>query len=214
MAHFDENNPQYRCCCQKIHVKIGALIIAVLELVYAVVIAIPAIRALINDPKAMGNIVNFLIAAVFLVVVVLLIVGLIKVKKNLIIPHLIWQLVFIAIGLLMIILAILAFAGVSGTEDVKKTLGLGKVSHLSATEIGTKEIADKTTLDEETKEREGKKDAGSFIVGLILILLVYGIGILLEVWFFIVVRQAYRYTKDKEQFQNAQWEGVPLSAKA
>lgn len=214
MAHFDENNPQYRCCCQKIHVKIGAMIIAVLELIYAVVIAIPAIRALINDPKAMGNVVNFLIAAVFLAVVVLLIVGVIKVKKNLIIPHLIWQIIFIAIGLLMIILAILSFAGVGGTEGIKESLGLSKVSHLSATDIGTKEIAEKTELDEETEKREGKKDAGSFIIGLILILVVYGIGILLEVWFFLVVRQAYYYIRDKQQFQSAQWEGVPLSAKA
>ncbi len=111
MAHFDENNPQYRFCCKKCHVKTGALIIGVLELIYAILITINGVRSMLEDPKAMGNIAQFLIALAILVVVVLMIIGVIKVKKNLIIPHLVWQILFILVALTYVVLALVAYFG-------------------------------------------------------------------------------------------------------
>lgn len=32
---FDEHDPRYKCCCQSIHVKTGAMIIGIVELVGA-----------------------------------------------------------------------------------------------------------------------------------------------------------------------------------
>ncbi len=92
----------------------------------------------------------------------------------------------------------------------REKIGLGQLEDQSL----TKDLAEKTGSESEIAKGQESDDAGQFIKGLVLLVVSYGLGLLLEIWFFLIVRGAYIYCRDKTEFQKAQWEGVPLSAKA
>jgi len=176
MYGFDENNPQYRCCCSCCHVKTGAIIIGVLELIYTVYeICVNAwtLATHLPDDKVVLSVVciRLGINAIFFFAILLMFISIPSVNHNLVWPHLIMQFIFVIYLLFLIIMAIYAI--------IKR--------HDPNIQHAISDSNDQQEVD----------SANSVLVYAICIIAIATIYMLLQGWWIMVIRNLQRYLKDK-----------------
>lgn len=92
-ACFEENSLKHRCCCRCCHVRVGAIIIGALEMLYMLFQLINTIilywRA--GDGHTLSFVITVVGIALGIAAIVLLFVGVITVKPLFLIPHLLMQ---------------------------------------------------------------------------------------------------------------------------
>lgn len=162
---INDSDPKYRCCCNAMHVRVGAIIIGVLELLGAVSnlggasSAAASGRSNFNGIQG-GPYYGIGSAIVLVIVVTLLFIAIAKENAALVIPHLVVQILAIIGLIIFAICMIILFA-------------IGSY-HVSTSESGT-----------------------HFTVLVIVLVVVFIISAILEIWFFVVILKLYRYYKEK-----------------
>uniref|UniRef100_A0A914VRT7 Uncharacterized protein n=1 Tax=Plectus sambesii TaxID=2011161 RepID=A0A914VRT7_9BILA len=105
-ACFEENSIKHRCCCRCCHVRVGAIVIGVLEMLYMIFQLVNTIvlywRA--GDGHTLSFVITVVGIALGIAAIVLLFIGVITIKPLFLIPHLLMQalaaLVLLALTLL------------------------------------------------------------------------------------------------------------------
>lgn len=90
---FEENSLKHRCCCRCCHVRVGAIVIGVLEMLY---MFFQLINTFVLYSRAgEGHTLSFVITivgiALGIAAIVLLFIGVVTVRPFLLIPHLLMQ---------------------------------------------------------------------------------------------------------------------------
>lgn len=106
-AFLDDDNPKYRACCHKCHVtrsplppsppvlqssclSPGAFIIGLVELVFAAMNLVDAVRHVVMTGSIVQSLFELTFAIAFVVAVVLMIIGVRTERKSFLMPHLVW----------------------------------------------------------------------------------------------------------------------------
>lgn len=169
------NTRRYRCCCSRIHVKKGALIVGVIELLWTAAIMFTFIAAFAMHTTSKVKISSALFAGaltvgiVYSMAVILMFVGVRKSRPMFLVPHLVIQ-----------CLTVLALATLIGLCIAVLALGFFIV-----------EKGDPEAMDPDTTE-----------IFAIVILIISCIMLGFEIWFLNVVYKCYRYLKAKQKYNN------------
>uniref|UniRef100_A0A915HNZ6 MARVEL domain-containing protein n=1 Tax=Romanomermis culicivorax TaxID=13658 RepID=A0A915HNZ6_ROMCU len=91
----NENDPRYKCCCGCMYVRNGAMLLAIVELVFSVLGVLGALGDGGGRKRIGTSSVSFINCAVTIVVSALMIYGIKKTKRYFLVPHVIYQLIFI-----------------------------------------------------------------------------------------------------------------------
>lgn len=169
----DERDPRYQCCCGCMHVRTGAIIIGVIELICSVS---SLLAVFVSIGQGAGNrtglpgtnIYGPITAIILIVVVIFMFVGIFQEKHTFVLPHLIYQIVGIVCLAIMavtfVVLLSIGFIAVGSSQGQDKGEALGVL--------------------------------GSVAVVLTVIFAVYAA---LELWWFFVVLKLYKYLKAKNE---------------
>lgn len=182
---FNETDPKYQCCCGSMHVRTGAIIIGVLELISAFLGLVGASIQLTSGSTAgyaMASIISGYISVLLTVIVVGLMFYSMKTeRKGFIIPHLVMQILeIIVMAIYAIVAIVMAFIG--GVIIVANN--------------------DRNT-----------GSAAAISIGIVIaVLIVLGLCIAFQFWWFFVILRLYRFYRDKENagFANVQVNMQPI----
>lgn len=167
-GYAGESDPKYKCCCNCMHVRVGAIVIGVLELLGAVSNIGVSFKTFGEGGhhKVPGEPYYQLVGAVILIIaVVVMFIGIKKENPTLLIPHMVVQVVGI------ISLAI---------------LGIVLICFLA---LGTTAVNQHENIDEAS--------AQATIIAFIFIVIALFVSALIEIWFFVVILKLYRYYQEK-----------------
>jgi len=168
--HFDTDSLAYTCCFTNCHIKTGAAILAICEVVYVIIRM--CIIFLVQVQLAKAQIIEVCIMSAWLLVVIVMLYGLFAENEKYLMPYLFVQVVVI---LMMFIGALLCFIVlVTGSDKIEEFIG---------------QSAMENNADMKNCEKRTQFVAITFVVALFA-------GQIL-VWFFVIVLGAYRYLCDK-----------------
>uniref|UniRef100_A0A915JLT4 DUF7027 domain-containing protein n=1 Tax=Romanomermis culicivorax TaxID=13658 RepID=A0A915JLT4_ROMCU len=106
---LDDDDPRYKCCCGIIHVRNGAMIIAIVEIIFSILVALGGITGVTSGKyKSSSESGSYFNCGITIIVCLLMIYGLWKTSRYFLIPHMVFQIIFIIIcGLLAVVFIIL-----------------------------------------------------------------------------------------------------------
>uniref|UniRef100_A0A914X372 MARVEL domain-containing protein n=1 Tax=Plectus sambesii TaxID=2011161 RepID=A0A914X372_9BILA len=198
-VQWDANSPQYKCCCHIFHVTMGARILAIVEIVC---IGLTLLSDIIRLAAFDGSSVSFtlnVIWVVFFCVVIALLFQAIKTQNALLaLPHLIFQIVSIIFYILLLTFAIIALA--SGSTWAMAAVGLSIDDSFYCPNMAQQEPCNKIN---------GYIDWDSRLAGCVVLIVSFSLLISFELWVFMIVRNLYRYLRDKAEFAPNVASGAP-----
>lgn len=183
---FDENDPKYRCCCRCCHVRCGSFIIAILQACELLSMVSKLGKSALNfgpevSPAAyIPTIVSVVYLVCYLVCIVFLFIGLCTGKSNYLTPTLIMFLFIIGLYVILIIFTVVVL--IVGSETL--------VDY----------VIDQIEMDkrEAVQSRDSIKSAVNLILGVFIVVMI--IAILVELWWFFVIKACRTYFEDWAAF--------------
>lgn len=174
---FEQDQPQYKCCCGCMHIRTGAMVIGVLEILstLANIGGLIAQRAHGTSTGSQGIISYSLAACVAILVVILLFVGIAKESHAWVIPHLVFQIIGIIVLIICGIVLIVLLASGGDKMVMAKFSGV--------------------------KVNDGTKGIWSVLIFIIIIM--FFVMAFFEIWWFIIILKFYRYCKDKKYYMSS-----------
>jgi len=169
---FNPDAPQYRTCC--CHVKTCTIIIAIWEAIGVVAMLVDGLVAKFSNNTAdgtyrlIGGAVGF---AIYAIIIVLLIIGLVKEHPGFLIPHLVMQVLSLILMALAALMYVLELCGV-----------LKPAQH-----------------DYDPYKLQSNKNENNGTIEMIVRIVAFVLGALISIWFFLVVLKCYRYFRDKRR---------------
>jgi len=210
---FNENSKIYKCCCGCCHVRVGAIVIGVLELLYlAYELPLNIYLVMSNEPLpatgalTVAIVLHVMMPLAVLISIVLMFVAIGAQKHLLVIPHLVIQVIWMLFLLLAIILASLAVVLRKGI--FAELIGIGQPGHTVEFpslgrpgrppfkfDIENNKILIENELGETITYGPGDKIFIGIAFGLIAVATIF---LILQIWWFFVIRKLYRFLKDKK----------------
>uniref|UniRef100_A0A915HP01 MARVEL domain-containing protein n=1 Tax=Romanomermis culicivorax TaxID=13658 RepID=A0A915HP01_ROMCU len=183
VSGINEDDPRYKCCCGVMHVRTGAMVLAIVELVFAVLGVLGAVSGGGGHYKSGTQGGSFFNGAVTILVCSLMLYGLRKTsnficRRYFLVPHMVFQVLAIIACFIFAVIFIIGAIGAGATK--------------TNSQYGQYRSNDDAGL-------------GSAILGISAVIFAL-IGVL-EIWFFLVVLGAFRYLRDKE---TAGFQGNPM----
>uniref|UniRef100_A0A915HMQ4 MARVEL domain-containing protein n=1 Tax=Romanomermis culicivorax TaxID=13658 RepID=A0A915HMQ4_ROMCU len=116
VSGVDEDDPRYKCCCGAMHVRTGAMVLAVVELVFAVLGVLGAVSGG-GRYKSGTQGGSFLNGVVTIIVCSLMIYGLRKTRRYFLVPHMVFQVMAIIACFIFAILFLIGAIGVGAAKS-------------------------------------------------------------------------------------------------
>lgn len=179
---ISDADPKYRCCCNHIHVRIGAIVIGIFELFGCLFVM--AMHAFGKHENSLGGLSIVMVNSILnIIAVILMFMGIYKRKSILILPHLVLQVIDT--------ICFLIWSGFSTAEMVQDRASRNSTTYPEL----DPQYYDLETIQRirRISEEENTRSMWTVIsLGVVFIL----VAVVLQIWFFVVILKLYLYYRE------------------